>query len=260
MSLPIINDFPEYKITLPCTNQVLKFRPFKAKEQIDMLLIKDTEDVDLIFETVRQTLERCVTNNVDIGKLPLADFEYFMMKIREKSVGEEETIRFNCEYVNGTKIIENKDENGNVVSTEEVPDVCNGKTDVKVNFGDIKLSGPVPESIVKITDTVAVQLRGLAFDVAKYFNNAEDKMNETLVEMVSTIIEKIWFNEEEYDADNYSKEELVKWVENLTTEQFSKITDFIIKYPKLILDVKFKCSKCGREHVYQIRNLSNFFG
>lgn len=259
MSLPTINDFPEYKITLPCTKQVLKFRPFKAKEQIDMLLIKETEDVDLIFDTVRQSLSRCVTNGVDIGKIPLADFEYFMLKIREKSVGEEETIRFNCNYSNGTKTIEKKDEDGNV-TTEEVPDTCDGKTDVKVSFDDARLTGPVPDSIIKLTDTVAVQLRGLSFDVAKYFNNANDNMNETLIEMVSTIIEKIWFGENEYNAEDYSKEDLIKWVENLTTEQFSKITDYIIKYPKLVLDVKFKCKKCGREHLYRIQNLSNFFG
>lgn len=267
MNLPNINDFPEYKIKLPCTKQYLKFRPFKAKEQVNLLLIKDSKDVDVIFDTVKDTLGKCITNNVDLDSLPLADFEYFILKVREKSVGEEENIRFRCENPIGMKDI--TDDEGNIIRRE--PEICNGLTDVKVNFGKAKLTGKVPDPIVNLTPTVAVELRGIPFDVAKHFNPNESnddkasddeikRINESLIDMVSSIIVKIYVNEDVYETSNYTKEQLAEWVSNLTSDQFGKITAWIASYPSLVLDINFTCSKCGKEHKFPLKNLSDFFG
>ena len=250
MGLPVINEFPEHTITLPCSKKVLKYRPFTAKEQVNLLVAKESVknadessgvDVDGIFSTIRNTLANCVLNDVDIDELPLPDFEYFMLKIRAESVSEVAETRFRCE-------IKNSD-----------GEVCGGLTDVNVNLNDIKLTGEVPDPKIQISDNVVVELRGPAFKLTEILKDG-DNLDKNLLRIIADLIVTIWVGEDVYNARDYSTEDKIKFLENFTTQQFNKLAEFIINYPSLKIDIEYACKKCGYNHKFEVRNVSDFFG
>lgn len=64
--------------------------------------------------------------------------------------------------------------------------------------------------------------------------------------------------EERYDAKDLKKGELRDFLENLTTEQFKVLTDFLVKIPKLEHTVEFTCVKCKEDGETVLRGMRDF--
>jgi hypothetical protein len=94
-----------------------------------------------------------------------------------------------------------------------------------------------------------------------------DSMNEldnaSQVDMVFGIvldcIDKIYEGEETHNVSDYTKEELMKFLDSLNTEQFKEIQNFFDTMPKLRYRAKWPCPKCGKEDVKIIEGLNSFF-
>jgi hypothetical protein len=69
-----------------------------------------------------------------------------------------------------------------------------------------------------------------------------------------------------FDADNvykredYTKEELIEFIDNLSQKQYEKLSSFFETMPKLKHEIKWKCSGCGQEDTVSLEGLANFFG
>tara|TARA_R100000426_G_scaffold11352_1_gene11789 strand:- start:624 stop:848 length:225 start_codon:yes stop_codon:yes gene_type:complete len=59
--------------------------------------------------------------------------------------------------------------------------------------------------------------------------------------------------------NEYSKNELRAFLENLNQAQFEKISNFFETMPKLKHEINFKCSKCGEMVTTEVEGLQSFF-
>lgn len=87
MALPKIKH-PTYSVTIPSTGQEINIRPFTVQEEKLLLMAKSSDNVNDTVTTIKQVINNCIMENVDIDKLSTFDIEYLFIKLRAKSVGE----------------------------------------------------------------------------------------------------------------------------------------------------------------------------
>ena len=81
MGLPkLSNDKPIYELTVPSTNQTVKYRPFLVKEQKSMLVAFESKDTKQILNSILQCIENCV-QDIDVNKLSTFDVDYILSLI-----------------------------------------------------------------------------------------------------------------------------------------------------------------------------------
>ena len=96
MPLPTL-DVPTYELTLPSTNQELKYRPFLVREEKILLIAMEGEDEVEIMNSVCKIIENCIlSDSFNVDTLPLFDIEYVFLKLRSKSIGETSELEFKC--------------------------------------------------------------------------------------------------------------------------------------------------------------------
>ena len=84
--LPILNA-PRFSDTLPSTGENFTYRPFLVKEEKYIQLTKDSEDINIIYNSLKSLISSC-TSLQNVENLSLFDIEYIFLRLREKSVGD----------------------------------------------------------------------------------------------------------------------------------------------------------------------------
>ena len=103
MSLPKMNT-PEYRLTVPSTDEEIKFRPFLVKEEKLLLIAQQTGDENAIYDAIKKLIENCCFGELNIDRMPLFDMEYIFINIRAKSVGEVADLKVTCPDDNKTQV------------------------------------------------------------------------------------------------------------------------------------------------------------
>ncbi|MFZ4600343.1 MAG: baseplate protein, partial [Terrimicrobiaceae bacterium] len=86
MALPKITH-PVFKITIPSTKKTYGFRPYTVKEEKLLLFLKNNDNISEVLDTIKQIINNCCVEEIDISKLSLFDIEYIFIKLRSQSVG-----------------------------------------------------------------------------------------------------------------------------------------------------------------------------
>jgi hypothetical protein len=238
MALPVQNT-PIYTTEIPSTKEVIKFRPFLVKEQKSLLLAQQSEDINVMADTLKDVIRLCVQSQIAVDKLAIFDLEYIFSQIRAKSVGENVELLFSC-------------------------DVCvDEKSKVKINIDLTKLkveTDPTHEPKIDLFNDVGIVMKYPSINILdaleKYGVDAEIDL---VFDIVCQCIDYIYDNNEVYHAHEQTKEELTTFVNNLTTEQFGKIESFFETMPKLRQKVNYTCPMCSREHNKVLEGLNSFF-
>ena len=88
-TLPKLNATPKYELTIPSTQQTVKFRPYLVKEEKILLLAFESKDEKQSMQAMVETIDACIQDKIDVtSKLTTFDVEYMFTQIRSKSVGE----------------------------------------------------------------------------------------------------------------------------------------------------------------------------
>ena len=95
MTLPKINA-PEYRLRVPSTDEEITYRPFLVKEEKLLLIAQETGTDKATYDAIKQIVNNCCSNDLDIEKMPLFDLEYIFLNIRAKSVGEVTKLKVKC--------------------------------------------------------------------------------------------------------------------------------------------------------------------
>jgi hypothetical protein len=82
---------------------------------------------------------------------------------------------------------------------------------------------------------------------------------ETLLEMLMNCIGSIMTKEEKFTVKDETREELVEFVESMSSDQFEKLTDFVNKIPTITQQAEFKCSSCGHHNDIKLKGMDDFF-
>jgi hypothetical protein len=236
MALPKLNATPKYELVIPSTRQKVRFRPFLMKEEKVMLIAMESEDTTLLMDTIVDTISTCIEDDINVKKFTTFDIEYCFLKIRAKSVGETSQLLFNCSN-------------------------CQHENQVNVNIDDIKLDVPKIDPLIKIDEEISVEMQWPNFNsVAK--NSAimnSDSSVDQIFAMVRACLVSINTQEERFAVSDHSPEEIDNFIESLSTDQFSKIRDYIEKMPRLKHDIHFVCSSCAHENKITVEGMQSFF-
>jgi hypothetical protein len=238
MALPKI-ETPIYDIELPLSKHKLRFRPFLVKEQKILMMALESQERSNIERNIRQILQNCTLDDVDVRTLPIVDVEYFFLQLRARSIGEVVESRYKCENeVEGKK--------------------CGHMMDVEIPLLDIKVDTVNLPETIQLTNTIGVKLKYPEYAVLERLENVESA-SAIAFELIAECIEYIFEGDQIYYADESTPEEMLEFLESLRQEQFRKIEDYFENLPTIKKTIQVTCAKCGFHHSITLQGLENFF-
>ena len=94
-------------------------------------------------------------------------------------------------------------------------------------------------------------------DPTKDFSKEQTNM---IFDMIGKSIYQIYEGEKMYNATDYTKQELDKFIESLSTQVFRDIQKFYDTMPKLVHEVEVENPKTKVKSKVMLQGLSDFFG
>jgi hypothetical protein len=240
MTLPKI-DVPIYELQLPSSKKSVRVRPFLVKEEKLLLIAVESKDQNTIIQTTKQIINNClIDGDVNIDKLPFFDVDYLFIALRAKSIGETVTVNFICNmFTEGNK--------------------CGSKFPVDIDIGkcEVKQKEDV-SSTIKITDKVTIKMKYPGYEVMKRFMENEDAMSKK-IKIMAASIDQIIDGSKILSSKDYSREELEKYIETFTEEQYKKLDQFVDNFPSFVILAEGKCPKCKFHHKLEYTDFTSFF-
>lgn len=233
MALPKMNSSPKYELTIPSTGQNITYRPYLVKEEKVLMIAFESGDVKQSVRAISDTLDACITEDVDLSTLATFDVEYIFTQIRSKSVGEKATILLSCTN-------------------------CGTKNEYEFDISLIEVNVDSKKSnTIELTEGISVEMQYPQF--SKVLNDIGDKKGvENGFDTVVSSIKAVLTDEERISSMDVPVEELVEFVESLTTEQFSKLLDFLKALPQIRHDASYDCVSCGTSNTQRLAGLRDF--
>lgn len=232
---------PTFELQLISTGKKVKYRPFLVKEEKVLLIaLENGSDAD-ISATLKSVLKSCIiTRGIDVEKLPSFELEYLFLNIRGKSIGESVELLVTCQDDKETKVPLK-------INMSEIKlDVPDGHTDMIKLGGDINIKMKYP-SMQQFLDNNFVGS-----------GEGTDRIDKAFDAVVSCI-DQIFTTDEAWSAEDCTKKELMKFIEQLNSQQFSLIEDFFATMPKLQYKGTVHNPKTMKDSDVLIEGLSNFF-
>ena len=228
--------YPTYNIVVPSTKKAAKFRPFLVREEKILLMAASSEDDNDILTAVKQVVESCNMDDLDINALTIFDLEYIFLKIRANSVD-------------------------NIVEVSYIDSEDEKTYDFKVDLNKIEIE--VPKKVdfkIQINDNAGVMMK---YPSASVYDNkkimgSDDEDTDSYYKYIAKCIDKIFVDEEVIDASTISDEDLFDFVESMDVKSFGKVEEFMGNVPSLKHTIEYKNS-LGNDRKIELRSLNDFF-
>jgi len=234
MALPSLNATPSYELTVPSTKQKLKFRPFLVKEQKILMLAYESQDKKQIIGAMLDTIKSCI-DGVDVAKLTTFDVDYIFTQLRAKSVGEKIELNIPCEE-------------------------CGTKNLVEINVESIGIEIEETEKVVELTPEISVKLKYPSYyDFMNTLDIDNKTQTETIMDIIIACMDSVMTEEENISLRDESKEEIVKFIDSMSTQQFELVSQFVQDMPQMEHTLNIKCISCEHEQETVLRGLDDFF-
>jgi hypothetical protein len=234
MSLPKISH-PLFDVVIPSTKTKIKIRPMLVKEEKILLMAKAGNDPVEILSSVKQVVNNCIIDeSIDVDRLALFDVEYLFVRIRAVSIDNIIKISF-------------KDKEDEKIYNFEA-----NLDNVIVKFPE-KL-----EKNIKITDNMMISLK---YPEARLYSDKEFMglpVENLLDALILKCVDKVYVEDEVYDAKNSSEVEITEFLNDLSIESYGKIRTFFASLPTLYYKIEYKNEK-GSERTIEMKQLTDFF-
>jgi|TARA_B100000085_G_scaffold282463_1_gene311015 hypothetical protein len=230
---------PTYELEVPSTGKKIKYRPFLVREEKILLLAMETEDEKQMADAVKTILQNCIqTSRFKVDNLSLFDIEYIFLNIRGKSIGEQVELTVTC------------------------PDDGESTVDVSIDLDDIKVQKSKEHTnILKLNDNISVVMKYPSVDLFIKNNMGSGQSSEVddVFEIASLCIDQIVEGEDVYESSNFSKKELMEFLEGMDTKQFLMVQKFFETMPKLSHTITVTNPNTKVKSDVVIEGLSSFF-
>ena len=239
MALPVI-ETQSYELTLPSADVTVKFRPFLVKEEKVLLQALESQEQKQIVNALKDIVSACTFGKLNVDDLPTFDLEYVFLQIRAKSVGEIAKLKVLCPDDKKTYVDIELD-----LSKVEVQ-VDDKHTNNIIIDEDKKIGMILKYPTLNSVDPTTDFSKGVKTDV--------------LFDIIGNSIFQIYEGEKVYNASDYKKDELDKFIESLDSKTFVKVQDFYNTMPKLIHEVEVENPKTKVKSNVTLQGLTDFFG
>jgi hypothetical protein len=230
MALPKIKH-PTYKVVIPSTKHEVSIRPFTVQEEKVLMMAKAADSAEDIVSAVKQVIQNCIIEPVNVDKLATFDIEYLFIKLRSKSVGEIVDLEYTDE------------ETGEVYK-------------FKVNLEDIKIKyDPNHSNKLQLFEDVGIVMRYPTLEEVKLVESNADQQ-EAVFDMIKKCIDKIYDDNNVYD--DYTDKELDDFINSLPMDGMEKIKAFFDTMPSVEHTVSLK-NKEGKKKEIVLKGITSFF-
>ena len=237
MQLPKL-DTPTYELTLPSTNDIIKYRPFLVKEEKILLMAQESKEDREIANATVNLIDACTFNKLNVKKLPVFDIEYILLQIRAKSVGEIVTTNLICQ-----------DDLKTVVPTK----IDLTKIDVQIDEEHTN------KIIIDEKRNLGVVFNYPTFEMASQGVDVRGTDVEKIFDLLSTCVDHIFEGETIYHRKDMEKNELKEFFESMKQSQFEKVQKFFNSMPTLIKEFEIENPKTKVKSTVVLRGLNDFF-
>ena len=237
MPLPKIST-PTYELELPSTGKTIKYRPFLVKEEKLLVLALESDDSKEITNAIKAVLKDCIqTRGVKVETLPTFDIEYLFLNIRGKSVGEDIEVSILC------------------------PDDGETYAEVQISIDEIEVvKDKEHNKQIKIDDKLMMEMRYPSLDqfVKSNFSFNDNQVDQSF-DLIASCIDKIYSEEEAWTSDDFTKKEVIEFLEQMNSSQFKDIESFFTTMPKLRHEVEVLNPKTKKSSKVVLEGLASFF-
>lgn len=231
MSLPKI-DQPLFEMKIPSNNKVVKFRPFLVKEEKLLLIAQQSESDRDILRAIKQVLNNCIVDKINVDDLATFDLEYMFLKLRAKSVN------------NIVKLSYRDNEDDQIYEFE-------------VDLDEIEITMKEQNNKIKINDNMGIVMKYPAAAITEQMTEFENEI-DLLMFFVKKCIDTIYDEDNVYPAAEASEAELEAFIDSLNLDTFQKIREFFDAMPQLYHKMEYT-NKMGNQRTIELNNLRDFF-
>ena len=245
MKLPKL-DVRMFQVALPSTGQKLTLRPFLVSEERILLEAARTENQVEIANAMKQIVNNCETEEIDLNNCPTFDMEYLFVQLRSQSVGESQEVVFEVDDHDTSKGMKCE---GVGQSVETSIDLSKAKVS--------NLENAKGNSRFMITDNIGIEMR---YPTLEDTGSMTQQDVDTMFMMIKTCIKQVYTTDGDiYEPDQLDEGELDNFINSMNTGQFGKINEFFDQMPKLGLDVPYRCPVCSKPLNKYLEGMASFF-
>jgi len=237
MALPKLTT-PTYELELPSTDEKIKYRPFLVKEEKILMMAMESKSEADITQAVKDIVNECTFNKIDISNMPMFDVEYVFLQIRSKSVGEVSKLKLLC------------------------PDDKKTYAEVELNLNDVKVQvGEDHTNKIELDNGMGIIMTYPTLDSFKE-SGIRDINASNMLDVISGCIQQIYEEDgkKTYEPKDQTQKELTDFIEQMNTKQFKEVQKFFETMPKLKHDITIKNPKTKKESKITLTGLNDFFG
>jgi len=241
MPLPTLTT-PTYELKLPSTGKKIKYRPFLVKEEKILIIALETRNQNEMTNAVKDVLKKCIlTRGVKVDNLPTFDIEFIFLNIRAKSIGEDIKLTVTCPDDRETQV-------STTIYVDEIQVVKpkNHTTDIILEK-DLTLRMKYPSLNQFIESN---------FDVNDSSEDVVDKTFQVVADCIDTVFNK----EESWDSTDYSPQERLDFIKQLSSKQYKEVERFFATMPKLSHTIEIVNPKTKKKSSIVLEGLADFFG
>ena len=240
MPLPTI-ETPTYELKLHSSNKKIRYRPFLVKEEKVLIIALESKDQTTITHAVKEVLKKCVlTKGVDVDNLPTFDIEHLFLNIRAKSIGEDIKLTVTCPDDNETKV------------------------SVTIYVDEIKVIKPKGHTKdIVLDDKLTLRMKYPSLNQFIENNFITDDEAETMVDktfkVIADCMDTIFTGEDAWEAKDYTPQERMDFVEQLSSSQYKKVENFFSTMPKLSHKIEVVNPNTKKKGSVVLEGLVDFF-
>ena len=206
------------------------------KEEKILLIAMESQDEKIILNSIIDTLDACIDDDINIRSLPVFDIEYLFLQVRAKSVGETSDIRIKCK------------------SCEELHDIT-------VNVEDIKITVPRKKTTIKISSDIHLEMKFPSIQqvINSDFFNQDKSLTERNLESIQVCIDAVVVGDNRIVFADEPQEEIDNFINSLTSSQFNEVRKYVDSIPQLKHKIDFDCTSCETKNSITLQGTSDFF-
>jgi hypothetical protein len=237
-------EYPIYTLTVPSTNEEIKFRPFTVKEQKNLMSVLEFKETSAVINAMEEIIKVCTFDKLLLNNLESYDVEYVFIQIKARSTGDKLFPTYVCR---------------NKIDGKE----CGTKIKTSINLLETKIiKDDSIDKTIHLTDTISVKFKYPKFNsYFKHINifgkDLDDIIN--IDDLLFECIDTVYDDDKIYKPDiDFTMEEAKVFFESFTPSHYEKLTTFFSNIPRIEYKINLKCPSCGTHEKIELNGINDF--